>query len=214
MNDKDLDALLKSNHVPERAGEYWEQFPGRVMGKLHWRAQRAANGLVGERDPNAAARHKPRFHFLRLPAFGVGVALACVLLGFALGFWKGQHSTAPERSQIAEALKCFREVKGLFPNQVESIVFDDKGARLVLADGPSVPDSSPVYVKVCGPSGCQRFVTFSGQQIRVNGDVFEVLLDRHGEVLLVGGRDVWSSSEPLRSIDGYRIDARPLPAES
>jgi hypothetical protein len=85
---------------------------------------------------------------------------------------------------------------------------------MVLADRPNVPASPPVYVKICGPKGCQRFVTFSGQQIRVNGDVFEVLVDRQGDVLLVGAQWVWSSSEPAVKSSRYRIEARPLPATS
>jgi hypothetical protein len=207
MNDDKLNEILKSASVPERAGEYWEKFPGRVIAKLHWRKQ------------NAEARQfaRPRasgFRFLRLPVFGAGLAVACILLGFGVGFWKGRQSIAPERAQLAEALKCYREIAGLFPNQIQSIVFDQKGAHLVLAEQPNVPASTPLYVKICGSAGCQRFVTFSGQQIQVNGDTFDVLVDRRGDVMVVGAQSVWSSSEPLQSVGGYRIEARPLPAQS
>ena len=207
MNNDELDKILKSARVPERAGDYWEKFPDRVMAKLHWRKQNAeARQLARPRSSS--------FRFLRLPVFGAGLAVACIILGFGLGLRIGRQSIAPERAQLAEALKCYREIAGLFPNQIQSIVFDQKGAHLVLAEQPNVPASTPLYVKICGPAGCQRFVTFSGQQIRVNGDTFDVLVDRRGDVMVVGEQSVWSSSEPLHSVDGYRIEARPLPAQS
>ncbi len=214
MNNKQLDELLKSARVPERAGEYWEKFPGRVMAKLHWRVQKMEAGRRAEAQEHAWKSRSSGFRFVRVPAFGAVLALACIILGFVLGFWRGQHSLAPERAQLAEALKCYREIAGLFPNQIQSIVFDQKGAHLVLAEQPNVPVSTPLYVKICGPAGCQRFVTFSGQQIRVNGDTFDVLVDRQGDVMVVGEQWVWSSSEPLQSVDGYRIEARPLPVQS
>src|SRR3974390_3517991 len=109
MNNKRLNEILKSARVPERAGDYWEKFPGRVMAKLHWRQQNAeARQLVGSRVSS--------FRLLRLPVFGAGLAVVCILLGFGVGFWKGRQSIAPERAQLAEALKCYREIAGLFPN--------------------------------------------------------------------------------------------------
>jgi hypothetical protein len=102
----------------------------------------------------------------------------------------------------------------LFPNQLQALVLDAAGAHLVLAEQADVPASPPLYVKITGPKGAQRFVTFSGQRIRVNGDSFEVLVGRQGEVLLVGKQSVWSSSEPGVKAGPYRIEARPLPANS
>jgi hypothetical protein len=207
MNNKRLDEILKSARVPERAGEYWEKFPGRVMAKLHWRKQNSEAQQL-------ALPRVSSFRLFRLPVFGAGLAVACILLGFGLGIRIGRQSIAPERAQLAEALKCYREIAGLFPNQIQSIVFDQNGPHLVLAEQPNVPASTPLYVKICGPAGCQRFVTFSGQQIHLNGDTFDVLVDRRGDVMVVGAQSVWSSSEPLQSVGGYRIEARPLPAQS
>jgi hypothetical protein len=205
MNNDELDKILKSPRVPERAGDYWEKFPGRVMAKLHRHKQNA--------EAPQLARSVSSFRFFRLPVFGAGLAVAFMLLGFGLGFWKGRKSIAPERAQLAEALKCYREAVDLFPNQIQSIVFDENGPHLVLAEQPNVPSSTPLYVKICGPAGCQRFVTFSGQQIHFNGDTFDVLVDRRGDVKVVGAQSVWSSSEPLKSVGGYRIEARPLPSQ-
>ncbi|HYL94503.1 MAG TPA: hypothetical protein VET69_01770 [Terriglobales bacterium] len=142
----------------------------------------------------------------------VGAAAACLLLGFLVGTRTARHTSADP--QFAEARKCFNEIAPLFPNQVQTIVFDAAGAHLVLAEQADVPASPPLYVKITGPKGEQRFVTFSGQRIRVNGDSFEVLVDRQGEVLLVGKQSVWSSSDPRAKAGPYRIEARPLPTNS
>ena len=49
MNDFDLEAKLKSVPLPERAKEYWENFPTRVRWQLHRAAPKSAiqeNGWV------------------------------------------------------------------------------------------------------------------------------------------------------------------------
>src|SRR5205807_3264137 len=115
---------------------------------------------------------------------------------------------------LAEAAKYIREIEALFPNQLQAIVLDQKGARLLLADHSNVPASPPLYLKICGPYGCQRFVTFSGQQIRINDDLCDVLIDRQGNVLLVGRELLWSSSEPAGKARPYRIEAKPLGVNS
>jgi len=213
MNNKELDQILKSARVPERPAEYWERFPRQVTTRA--RDLERAEGRAGERaqEPDLRSAFGAGFCGLRWkPALAVGLAFTCIVFGFILGLWRGRSSgTDP---QLAELGKYFREIAALFPNQLEAIVFDEAGAHMVLADRPNVPVSPPMYVKICGPKGCQRFVTFSGQQIRVNGDVFEVLVDRQGDVLLVGAQWVWSSSEPAGKTSPYRIEARPLPAAS
>jgi hypothetical protein len=65
-------------------------------------------------------------------------------------------------------------------------------------------------LKLCDTKGCKRFITFSGQQIKVNGESFEVLVDRQGEVLLVGDAKVWKSSKDVSSFGSYKVVAFPL----
>jgi hypothetical protein len=98
----------------------------------------------------------------------------------------------------------------MFPQQIRSIAFDQQGARLTLAETADVPVSPALYVRIIGPGGCENFVTFSGQQIRVNGDVFEVLVDRRGGILLVGEEVVWSSAMGKAEAGIYRIAAKRL----
>ena len=206
MNDRKLNEILKSASVPEREGEYWEEFPAQVTRELR-RSDKA------ERPPLAAplllqGRGRGR---LRAPAlaFGLGLAAVCLLVGF----WLGRRGGSPsERSvaTVAEAQKCYREIAQLFPNQVRAIVFDQTGTHLVLADRADVPESLPVFMKICGPNGCQSIVTFSGQQIRLNGKTMDVLVGPMDEVILAGPDSIWSSKQAENQVGEYRVQAQAL----
>ena len=209
MKNGQLEKCLKSAPVPERSLEYWEQFPTQVMSEIKRREGAAEHSSPAPVD--AEVRWWPVF--LSRLALSTGAALACVVLAFLLGVRQGRHSAGSER-QLAEAQKCYREIESLFPNQVEALVFDAQGMHLVLAEKDNVPASPPLYVTITGVKDVHRFVTFSGQRISVNGDSFEVLVDRQGDVLLVGQQSVWSSSEPGNKAGPYRIEARPLPTRS
>ena len=208
MNDAELNEVLKRATVPEREADYWERFPGRVMAELERRSQAAPTPAKTHASSAWAWTGALRM-LLSRPALAAAVAVICLGLGFYLGFWRGQRSLSDD-PQLAAARKCFNEIEALFPNQVQAIVFDQQGTHLVLAQEPNVPASPPLYLKVCGSKGCQRFVTFSGQQIRVNGDVCDVLADGRGEVLLVGRQLVWSGAEAVAEGDGYQVEARAL----
>lgn len=201
MNNTELEKLLKAVPPPERPPEFWEQLARRVSTRIHWQAK-----LV------ATSGDEPRPWWLSW-TWGFSAAAACLVLAFALGYGRGRP-TVESNAQLAQARIYFREIESLFPRQVQAIVFDDRGPRLLLAEKADVPDSTPLYVKICGPRGCQQHVTFSGQQIRVNGEDCDVLTDAAGHVLIAGKELVWSSASPARSVGQYRIEARPLGASS
>jgi hypothetical protein len=208
MNESELNEVLKRATVPERKADYWEQFPRRVTTELERLRQTAPVQRLS--DASHAWPWAAVFRFLGAkPAFAVGVAVVCLALGFFLGFWRGQRSPGSD-PQLAAARKYFNEIEALFPNQVRAIVFDQQGTHLVLAQEPNLPASPPLYLKICGPRGCQRFVTFSGQQIRVNGDVCDVLADGRGDVLVVGRHVLWSGSRAGIRSGQYQIEARAL----
>jgi hypothetical protein len=196
MNNSDLEKLLRSARVPERPADFWENLPKRVTAKAHWQTRR-------KKESSAQPRSRTSL------AWAVCIAAACVLI--VLPVWISRNRPVqPAGSQLAQAQKYFREIEQLFPNQVRAIIIDDKGPQLVLSDQANVPDETPLYLKICGSRGCQQFVTFSGQQIRVNGETCDVLLDAEGNVLLVGRQIVWSSDSATRDTGGYRIEARRL----
>ncbi|MDB6016428.1 MAG: hypothetical protein JWR19_917 [Pedosphaera sp.] len=197
MKDKELDDLLKSVSAPARTDEYWKRFPQKVTAQLHWQPQAAARS-----DTNARRNLKP---FL---AWGFGFATICLILGVNLSRWRG-HELSVNMPQLVQAKVYYHEIETLFPNQVKAIVFDREGAHMILADKAEVPNSTPFYVRICGPKGCQGIITFSGQEVRLDGENFEVLADAHGQVMLVGNDRVWSGSNPS---DPIRIESRPLEA--
>jgi hypothetical protein len=220
MNDRQLNEILQRAGVPEREPGYWERFPARTTAELKRRAQpapaqRTADVHVRSHAAMASAWSSTSvFRTVGIrPAFALGLAAACVAFGFMLGLWKGQRSPAAG-PQLAQAQKYYREIQALFPNQLQAIVFDQQGTHLVLAPEPNLPDSPPLYVKICGPAGCESFVTFSGQQIRVNGDVLDVLMDHRGDVLVVGRSLAWSSAHTAANSGPYRIEARALEVAS
>lgn len=212
MTNRELDNLLKSASVPDRPPVFWDQFPGRVIDEIT-RQNRSAN-LPRRASPEILAdrQRAPFASLLWRGAFVGGFAMICIVIGFALGLRRG-HGGSFDAAQLALAQKFFNEVQTLFPNQIEAIEFDSKGTHLKLADHANLPASPPLYVSVCAPQGCRHFVTFSGQQIRVNGDVFDVLLDRQGEVLVVGKQWIWPDPNGEHPAP-YRVEARLLPVTS
>ena len=216
MNDNDLNEVLKCAAVPERGADYWERFPSQVTAEIERRRQDARAeksthaSVAAVVEGGAAWAWVSAFRSLvSKPAFALGVAAVCLTLGFVLGLWRGQRSPGYD-PQLAEAQQYFREIQGLFPHQLQAIVFDQQGAHLVLAKEPNLPASPPLYLKISGPKGCQRFVTFSGQQIQVNGDVCDVLSDHQGNVLVVGRQLLWSGTKASAGGGQYQIEARAL----
>src|ERR1035441_1121130 len=218
MKDRELNEILKRAAVPDRAADYWERFPSQVAAGIkrrsqHARTEKSADAPVAgvAEEGNAWAWVSTFRSLVSRPAFIVAVAAICLAVGFGVGTWKGQRPPGKD-AQLAEARKYFHELEALFPNQLQGIVFDQQGTHLVLAPEPKLPASPPLYLKVCGPKGCQRFVTFSGQQIHVNGDVCDVLVDHQGNVLVVGQETLWSDTRGAVRNGPYQIEAKALQA--
>jgi hypothetical protein len=208
MNDSELNKLLNSARVPEKSPDYWERFPGQVIDQIAL-GERSGTDASIRFAPSHSVR--PWFSFLRNPALSVGlVTVALVVFVSLVTFVPSKNKGSISTQQLQEAQKYYREIEPLFPNQLEAIVLDQSGPRLVLAKEATVPTSPPLYVKICDPEHCQRFITFSGQQIHVNGESFDVLVDREGHVLLMGRDTIWSDSTSAGKASNLRIEATPL----
>jgi hypothetical protein len=193
LTNSELDQLLKSDPVPARAPELWEQMPQRVSAKLHWRQHRKdkENGLP------------PRS--VRGWVLGITGAAVLILMGFVVGNWHGAKQT----TALLQSEKLLREVFATFPNQVQAIIQDENGLRLVLADEPNVVQSQPLWIKVSEDGVCRSMVTFSGQVVQIAGRPVEVLADAQGGVMMVGENFFWSSQQG--GADGQlRINAEQL----
>lgn len=193
MTDSELEIFLKTAGVPDRASEFWEDFPRRITTKLHWRAQRTSDLLPVQPRP------------LNWLAWGLSVGMACLVIAFTLSHWRGSRPA----NGLLQNEKVVREVLAMFPNQVRAIVQDENGLSLSLADQANVPASTPLWIKVCDGNHCRSIITFSGQSVQIAGQRVEVLADARGGVMLVGDHFFWSSQETLRN-DHLRIDAQPL----
>lgn len=217
MNDRDLDRLLKTAQVPERAADYWEEFPVGVIRALR------------QREDVKQSRRQRFAPFRPVLALGAGLAVVCLAICLGIGFWKGSRGAgartasighSPDQDQspleggsvvgVAEAQKLYREIIQLFPNQVREIIFDQNGPHLLLADRADVPSFSPLFVRICGPKECQHIVTFSGQQIRINGETVDVLVGPKDEIILAGAAALWSSTRAESRLGSYQIQAEPL----
>lgn len=195
MNDHELDRLLKSAREPERPAGYWEQFPRGVRVQLP----------RGRQDRSVPSR---RGVFL---AWSFAAAALFLIIGFAVGNWRGR-ADAMASNGLLQNTKAVQELLAMFPNQVRAIVQDTNGLNLVLSDTANVPDSPPLYVRICDGGQCATLVTFSGQDIQVAGQRVTVLSDAKGGVILVGDHFLWSKEEPQRLAGALRIEARELPS--
>jgi hypothetical protein len=165
----DLNQRLREAQVPVRSPGYWETFPQRVRQAV----------LCGSALPSATG-------FPWRWAWAGAVALLVVA---------GVMLLRPQPVAGPDYAKLYREVAAMFPDQVEAIIADEQGVRLVLADQPSERTSPPLLVRACNPTGCRSVITFSGQQVPINGDRWDVLLDGTGHVFVAG-----------RTAGNYRIE--------
>lgn len=198
MTNSELDQLLKSAPAPERPPEFWEALPKRISAKIHWQQQRKHEGV----------NLPPRFGWGLV--WGIPGAAVLLLLGFLWGNWHGMK----QPSALLQNEKLLREVLATFPNQVRAIIQDENGLQISLAEEANVPQSQPLWIKVCGPQGCQEIVTFSGQQVWVNGELWDVLADGAGNVILAGQTLIWTSRSDTSKIGHYRIEARSVGVSS
>jgi hypothetical protein len=189
VNDSELNKLLKSAKVPEPTAEHWKEFPGLVVHSL------------GDHHEEVRPTHSHR-----RPILAWGFALAtCLVIGFVVGHWRGTNAA----DGLLQNAKVVREVIALFPNQVQAIIQDENGLRLMLAETPNVAQSQPLWIKVCEGKKCRSMVTFSGQMVQIDGQRVEALADAAGGVMLVGDHFFWSS-EKSAVTDRLHIAARQL----
>jgi hypothetical protein len=194
MNNADLDKVLKAARVPNRDSDYWNDFPRRVLAEARRRPL-----------PTEAARTR---WTMRL-AWGASVATACVLLGFALGHWRGQ-SDARAANGLLQNSKVIQEVMMLFPNRVRAVIQEGDSFRVVLAEEANVPASTPLWVKICHGDKCVALVTFSGQELEVAGQQLTVLASAEGGVIVLGDRFAWASDGAKGGLQDLKIQARAL----
>jgi hypothetical protein len=198
MNQHELDQLLRKVPVPERTEQYWEEFPEAITRRIknednHGTSQQAT----------VPARWVWKLAWkLRYPA------TAAVLLLLLLLPWK--RGATPDELQRLRL--CYREVALLFPKQLEAVVLTAEGAQLQLSDRPNVPDSPPIFVRMCPPQNkgasprCTTAVSFSGQKIQLAGREFEILANGRGEIFLLAKEGVLVPGQALVGGEKWRFE--------
>jgi len=179
MTKRELDALLEVVEPPRRDALYWKTFPTRVQS--HLARQRPAKAIVN--GPRRALQ------LWNLGFATIGVAIA---LFFALKF---AQSTRARNQELRALRNCYRETAGLFDGQLKALRIESGAFHLDLSDKADVPESAPLFVRACKRSECGAVVTFSGQQIELLGQKFEVLVDGRGGIMLLTPDGVFSSAD-------------------
>ncbi len=195
MNNQDLEKKLKGAPGPALERDYIEDFPRAVLARI-----RATPKLA---RPAYSPRWLPRL------VWSAGIAVVCLLFGFAVGHWHANREIASSGG-LLQNTKLIRETLALFPNQVRAIVQDDQGMRLILSQEPDVPASSALYVRICDGKHCSSLVTFSGQEIQIGGQKLTVLSDAQGGIIIFGNDFAWSSSNPAYAKSKLKIEAKNL----
>jgi hypothetical protein len=189
MNNSELEEKLKSARGPALDADYQEKFPHTVLA-----------GLRSAPRPSVPAHRSwyPRLAWAFATAF-------CILVAFVAGRWHGRMEAGQD---VLADSKLIQETLAMFPNRVRAIVRDEHGMNLVLSDKNDVPASTPIYVRICDGQNCSSLVTFSGQEIQIDGRIVTVLSDAHGGIILEGDRFVWSSTGSRQLDRGLKIEAR------
>ena len=205
MNNSELGELLRRVRVPERKPEEWQALGTDTMRAVYCSLSVHRKG-VGQR--HEVLPRQP--HFRTIGLWISGCAAACVLAGFIFGHWYAQQEA--RRNEIAHARKLFSELSALFPNQIEAVIFDEQGPRLVLAERPIPGSNPPIFLRICAERRCERVVTFSGRRVSMSGESWEVLVDAHGNVIVAGEHFVWSSGQRATGAHRLQIEAAQLSA--
>ncbi|HEY4416804.1 MAG TPA: hypothetical protein VGO57_14025 [Verrucomicrobiae bacterium] len=199
MKDSELDKKLAAARTPQLDADYVEDFPRLVFSRLRT-----------VRDEKIPARHFWRPSF----AWSASLALVFLFVGFGIGHWRGKTEMAQlSTPDILANAKLINETVAMFPNRVRAIIRNANGTHLVLADKPEVPNSPPIYVRICDGKNCSSLVTFSGQELEIAGQKITVLADAGGGIILEGSQFVWSNTGKNSRWGNYQIEAKNLTLE-
>lgn len=197
MNNNELEHLLRSVPAPERDDAYWKEFPEALSRRIGSEAQPPA--------PHEPCRTSPLLKRNWGLAFaGVTAVVAC----FVFFLLPPKHPGSPTQEQLQSLRVCYQQIRELFPQQMEAVILSPDGVQLQLSDTPDVPDSPPLFVRICAPSApCATAVSFSGRKIRVAGREFEILANGAGEIFVIASEWVWVSGQGPVSGEGWRFES-------
>ena len=199
----DLDNLLKQDPLPQRPDSYWNAFPGRVAARLQ-------SSFIASTPAAKPVSHR----FVSALTLGFSLGVTCLIFALKYGAFTQPESRQPLKVADIQSTKSYagmiRELGAIFPNRLRSVILDGDDIQLNLADQADVATSPPIWVQICLGGRCKKFITFSGQQVGLDGHLYEVLMDSRGNVMLTGEKMIWSSGDRVAAAPGTRISAHLL----
>lgn len=196
-----MDYWLRCLRLPEREASYWQTFPLRISQRLQ---QETAKDSQHENRPTPALSRLLPFQWK------LAIAMALTLTALGVGYWLGSDSPSERARLVQHASRMvvyFQEIHALFPQQIQAIVFHDEGTDLMLSEASNLPESAPILLNIQMGNRHRSVITFSGQQIPINGELCEVFTDAKDHILVVGQNAVWTSAQPAASFGNSRIQA-------
>lgn len=188
MNNKELEHLLRESvKPPERAPDYWSHFPETVRARIQALPRNCAETSTSI-PVSSGPSLLQQLYRLKLP---LAATLILLLTSFEVGRRFGKATPpAIQNEEIHEARAILKELSEFFPGQLIAVSLNGTSTELVLSPAPNLPASTPVLIHLCTRPGnsCRSFITFSGRQIEVDGERYDVLLTAQGDVLVVGER--------------------------
>lgn len=188
MNNEELDHLLRDSVKPPVRGEdYWSHFPETVRARIQALPRGRAETSTFVPVPSGSSLLQ-QLSRLKLP---LAATLILLLTSFKVGHRFGKETPpAIQNEELHEARAILKELSEFFPGQLIAVSLNGTSTELVLSPAPNLPASTPVLIHLCtNPNNsCRRFITFSGRQIEVDGERYDVLLTAQGDVLVVGER--------------------------
>jgi hypothetical protein len=193
MSTEDMDRILREARVPERSGDYWGQFPARVIERV--RTERMAA--------------------LRPPPWRLGIAAAlAAAFGLVAGFALWHRNILPgDAYRNLRDGRVLRELQMRYPGRLQAIIQDGSGLHTQLSQSADVSESDPILLEIRDGKDERVVVTFSGQLVRCGDRNVMVLSDLGGQVMLVGDGFFWSRQASSGLAEMIHIRAERIPSK-
>jgi hypothetical protein len=117
MKDFDLESKVRAVRVPDRAEDYWEAFPGRVLSELR----------------AVSAERLERRSFMPGLLWGGRLALICLMLTFCL--WQSRMPRALSHALLKDE-KELRQSVARFHNNFGKLMQDEHGLHELIEEKP------------------------------------------------------------------------------
>jgi len=141
---------------------------------------------------------------------GIGAAAACVALALFLVQQAGPSAKPAPKVTLDDdsAAIILKEISAVFPGQIQSILRDESGLQLSLADAPRADPGQAVVLEIQRNGDSREIISFSGQTVEIMGRKVTIHTSADGHIHLKGPGMEWLSERPKRPLPDLKIRAR------